>query len=120
MTPEEWPIAALQAERNAPARSAGRDRLSTVRTDFFLPANERLAEQERALMTAMLQCLVADIAADLRAAVPLDLLAANEDGPDLVDMLLRAGLLDSAELIALLLRRADEERIASAARARAG
>ena len=67
MLPEEWPIAAPAADQNAPARLAGRDRLSTVRTDFFLHPEERLTEQERALMTAMLHCLVGDIAEELRA-----------------------------------------------------
>ena len=62
MMPEEWPIAASADERDAPARVAGRGRLSTVRADFFLDPAERLTEQERALMTAMLHCLVGDIA----------------------------------------------------------
>ena len=62
MMPEEWPIAASAADQNAPARRAGRDRLSTVRADFFLDPAERLSEQERALMTAMLHCLIGDIA----------------------------------------------------------
>ena len=60
MMPEEWPIAAQAADENAPARSAGRDRLATVRADFFLDSRARLSEQERALMTAMLHCLVSD------------------------------------------------------------
>ena len=54
MMPEEWPIAAPAADGNAPARLAGRGRLSTVRRDFFLDPAKRLTEQERALMTAML------------------------------------------------------------------
>ena len=62
MMPEEWPIAAPVLDRNAPARGAGRGRLSTVRADFFLNPDERLTEQERALMTAMLHCLVGDLA----------------------------------------------------------
>ena len=58
MMPEEWPIAASAADENAPAPMAGRGRLWTVRRDFFLDPKKRLTEQERALMTAMLHCLV--------------------------------------------------------------
>ncbi|MCL6730622.1 DUF2336 domain-containing protein [Sphingomonas hankyongi] len=121
MLPEEWPIAAPAADQNAPARLAGRDRLSTVRTDFFLHPEERLTEQERALMTAMLHCLVGDIADELRAALPSGLSAANDDGNlRLVEVLVSRRLLDRPALVSLLLRRADEERIATAAAARSG
>lgn len=120
MTPEEWPIAAASAERNAPARAAGRGRLSTVRLDFFLDPVERLTEQERALMTAMLHCLVGDIAAEIRAAVPRGWFGANDDNGAIVESLTRAGLLNEPELMALVLRRADEERIGTACRARSG
>lgn len=118
--PREWPIAADKAEGRVPARAAGRRRLSTVRADFFLDGSERLTEQERALMTAMLHCLVDDVASDLQGALPAGLAAANDDDALAVGSLTRSGLLDDAELMALLLRRADEERIATAARARSG
>jgi hypothetical protein len=105
----------------APARSGGRDRLSTVRADFFLSPAERLTEQERALMTAMLHCLIGDIADELRAALPSGVAAANDDGNlALVDALAAAGLLDRGVLVRMLLRRADEERITTAAKARSG
>lgn len=120
MMPEEWPIAAPGGEAAAPARAAGRGRLPTVRADFFLNPAERLTEQERALMTAMLHCLIADVAGELRAALPVGWLGANDDEAALVDKLTGAGLLDNRELIALLLQRAEEERIGSAARARSG
>src|SRR6476646_1191455 len=100
MMPEEWPIAASPAEGNAPARAAGRGRLSTVRLDFFLNPAERLTEQERALMTAMLHCLVGDVAAELRAGLPSGWASANDDEALLVDTLSRARLLDDPELIA--------------------
>jgi hypothetical protein len=121
MMPQEWPITANAAERNAPARDAGRHRLRTVRVDFFLDPAERLTEQERALMTAMLHCLISDIAAEIRARLPAGWTGANDDDDvAIVEALMRAGLLDNPELMALLLRRADEERVGSAARARSG
>src|SRR4051812_886953 len=121
MMPEEWPIAAPAADGNGPARAARRGRLATVRRDFFLHPRERLTEQERALMTAMLHCLVSDVADAVRAALPSGRIAANDEGDTfLVEALTASGLLDEAGLMALLLRRADEERIATAARARSG
>jgi len=119
--PEEWPIAAFAADQNAPARRAGRDRLSTVRVDFFLDPAERLTEQERALMTAMLHCLVGDIADEIRAVLPNVAMAANDESNlAIVTALLSAGLLNRRALVQRLLRRADEERIATGAKARIG
>ncbi|MGN6059579.1 MAG: DUF2336 domain-containing protein [Sphingomicrobium sp.] len=120
MMPEEWPIAASAADQSAPVRADG-DRLSTVRVDFFLNAAERLTEQERALMTAMLHCLVSDIADELRAALPNMVTPANDEGNlALIELLSSTGLLNRAGLFRLLLRRADEERIATGAKSRAG
>jgi hypothetical protein len=122
MAPEEWPIAAPPAEEGAnPARPAGRSRLSTVRKDFFLNPAERLTEQERALMTGMLADLLGSIADEIRAALPAGLVPANDgDHQLLVGRLGAAWLLDYRDLIALLLRRADEERIGGAIHARLG
>src|SRR5947209_4404872 len=121
MMPEEWPIAAVAADGDAPARAAGGGRLATVRADFFLDPAGRLTEQERALMTAMLHCLVGDIADEMRAALPVGWAAANdEDNARLTQALTRSRLLDDSALMALLLRRADEDRIATAVRARSG
>ncbi len=121
MLPDEWPGAADAADQNAPARSAGGDRLATVRADFFLHPGERLSEQERALMTAMLHSLVGDIADEVRAASPGSMGAANDErNLALLEILSSARLLDRPALVRLLLRRADEERIASAANARSG
>ena len=115
--PEEWPIAAPAADENAPARPAGRDRLATVRADFFLDPAKRLTEQERALMTAMLHCLVGDVADALRAALPSGWAGRQRRRQSRADRGAdaRRGLLDEPGLMALLLRRADEERIATAA-----
>ena len=63
MVPDEWPIASPSEDDGGyPARSAGRRRLPTVRKDFFLDPRDRLTEQERALMTAMLAELLGTIA----------------------------------------------------------
>lgn len=98
-------------------RRPGRGRLATVRADFFLDPAERLSERERALMTGMLHCLVGDIAERLKDDLP-----GHAGGTDaqLVAELNRSGLLDDPDLIGLLLLRAEEERIAAAATARAG
>ncbi len=122
MMAEEWPIGAAPADSvHAPARGAARDRLSTVRVDFFLSPAERLTEQERALMTAMLHCLIGDIADELRAALPSGAVAANDEGNmAVVETLSVARLLNRETLVRMLLRRADEERISTAAKARSG
>src|SRR5204863_4206307 len=97
------------------------DRLPTVRADFFLDPGARLTEQERALMTAMLHCLVGDVADEVRAVLPSSWAAANDQSNiALIDALTAARLLDEPQLMALLLRRAEEERIATTARARSG
>lgn len=121
MVPEERPFAAFAAGDHASARRARRGRLATVRTDFFLDPAARLTEQERALMTAMLHCLVSEVADDLRSALPDRRIPADEDSNHLlIERLNRAGMLNDPNLVALLLKRADEERIVAAASARAG
>jgi hypothetical protein len=122
MMPEEWPITAGDADQPpAHSRSRGRDRLRTVRADFFLDPGERLTEQERALMTAMLHCLVGDVIDEIRAALPASAAPANDaSNLPLIQRLSDACLLDRAWLVRLLLRRADEERISTAAKARIG
>lgn len=70
-------------------------------------------------MTSMLAELLGTIAEEIRALLPAGFGAANdEDSQQLLRELSDAGLLDHNDLIALLLRRADEERIANAIRAR--
>ena len=116
MTPVEWPIAADAADlRVEPARRAGRDRLPVVRLDLFLDDAARLTEQERALMSAMLTALVEQIADEIRLRLPpSELAAAERDRDKVVPALWRQGLLDRPLLLELLLRRADEQLIASA------
>ena len=117
MVPVEWPIAAPADDGGPlPARAAGGGRLPVVRLDFFLDPNARLTEQERALMTAMLSDLVTMVADEFTSRLA-DAEPANDDGEQLLDRLWAAGLLDIFELIALLLRRAEEERIAAGIRA---
>jgi hypothetical protein len=119
MVPEEWPIAAEPADHAVDsARARGPSRLATVRRDFFLDPSERLTEQERALMTAMLHDLVAALATVIRAEVggkPPALEPAS-----IAATLGTAGLLDRPLLIRLMLRRADEQRILSAFAGHAG
>ena len=117
MVPVEWPIAAPVADGGAvPLRTAGGSRLPTVRLDFFLDSRARLTEQERALMMAMLADLIAMVSDEFTSMLA-DAEPANDDGDRLLDRLWNARLLDIPELIALLLRRAEEERIAAGLRA---
>lgn len=120
MAPEEWPIAAPPVGNGAqPAHCAGARRLSTVVADFFLDPDQRLSEQERALMTSMLAALLGNIAEEIRAALPPGCAEANDsDGHQLLRKLASANLLKDDRLVLTLLRRADEERIGSALRAR--
>ena len=119
MVPEEWPIAADPADLMVdPAQARGPSRLATVRRDFFLDPSERLTEQERALMTAMLHDLVASLATSIRSAA-----GGNTPEPDVAGIattLGRAGLLDRPLFLRLMLRRADEHRILTAFAGHAG
>ena len=114
MMSEEWPIAAPAADRPvAPPRFSGPDRLATVRRDFFLDPSARLSEQERALMSAMLDDLVTTLADEIIAALPSGLDAIGGERHEmLLARLTQSGLLDRPRLVELLLRLADERRIA--------
>lgn len=114
MAPVEWPIAAPSEEGGpVPARAAGPGRLDCVRVDFFLDPASRLSEQERSLMTAMLSDLVAMLA-DEFALLLAAAEAANDQGESLFERLWSSGQLDIPELMRLLLRRAEEERLSAA------
>lgn len=112
MMPEEWPITADAADRLVdPARARGPSRLATIRRDFFLDPGDRLTEQERALMTAMLHDLVETLANEI--AVAAGFRKVDRDPGEIAAMLADAGLIDRAGLVSLMLRRADEFRIAA-------
>jgi hypothetical protein len=118
MTPVEWPIAAPSPDGGPDlARVAGSSRLAVARADFFLDPRARLTEQERSLMTAMLTDLVEGISDEFSSGLSgaaND--AANDWDQQVFETLWSSGLLDIPDLIALLLRRAQEERIAAAIR----
>ena len=120
MKPQEWPITASTVEGMPTSPATARGRISTVRVDYFLNPAERLTEQERALMSAMLHCLISDITIEVRSALPSGWLPDSDEEGVIAAKLTSAGLLDEQGLIGLLLRRANEERIASAARSRSG
>ncbi len=92
MVPYEWPIADETADPLVDfALARSQSRLATVRRDFSLRSDERLNEQERALLTAMMHDLIGTLAVAVRAAtnVVVDL-----PRPDRIAATLgRAGLL---------------------------
>ena len=119
MKAEKRSGAAVAAAGDRLVRRTGRGRLPTVRADFFLDPAERLTEQERRC-DGDAPFLVAEIASELRSAFPDRRVASEGADHALVERLNLAGLLDDPGLIAILLRRADEERVASAAAVRSG
>ena len=113
MIPVEWPIAAEAADRPVdPARPRGPSRLATVQRDFFLDPTDRLTEQERALMSAMLADFVATLSDEIRTAAGTPLTPA--DLGRTTAALMASSLLNRPGLVSLMLRRADEHRIAAA------
>lgn len=120
MVPVEWPLAATAADPPVePARARGSQRLASVRRDFFLDPTHRLSEQERALMTGMLHDLVESVTVELLAVVP-GAKGNDAEAGERVAQLRQSGLLDREDLVSLLLRRADEHRIAIMFAGRAG
>ena len=120
MVPVEWPIDAPAPDGGyARARLAPRDRLPCVRADLFLDPRARLSDQERSLLMALMADLVAAVSDEFLVALG-ESSAANDEGEGLLDRLWRSGLLDIPDLIRLLLRRADEERVAAAIQSASG
>ena len=105
MMPVEWPIAAGAADHPVdPARPAGRDRLSAVRADFFLDDRDRLTEQERALMGAMLAALLDQLVDEIAVGLPPVLAEQVELArPGLLRRLWDSGALDRPGLVSLFL-----------------
>lgn len=106
------------------AADGARQRLSTTLVDLFLPGDTRLSDQQRIAMKRILGALVRVVEDEFRQRL-IDTLG---DGgrPELVaalsiarieiaaPILERARLLHDPELVAVLLRRADEHRLATA------
>lgn len=112
--PMDWPNAAYAADHpvDTSRGSAGRSRLSNVCADFFLDDVDRLTDEERALMGAMLRSLVEDVADELLTRLPGLLAAQGEVARDRVyPDLRRAGLINRSSIVALLLRHADEQQL---------
>lgn len=82
--------------------------------DFFLDEGSRLTDEERSLIAAMLRGLVGEIVDELIAGLPALLAAQAEKGRDTLYRRLRnAALMERQGLLALLLRRADEQQLAT-------
>ncbi len=118
MMPVEWPIAAPAANRTTtPALPRERGRLDSIRADFFLDDAHRLSEQERALMGAMLAGLIDSLADELLALVQPLLTARIEPvRQQIAARLWSEGGLASDGLVALLVRRSDEQRLMAGGR----
>lgn len=110
-------LLAMAADRTRSARAE----LSAVAVDLFLPAEHRLTDQQRALMGDLLAKLVAAVELDIRASLVDELrrtapeLAARIGGdaaPLCYPILEAAGLLRDAELLAGVMYRAEEHRLA--------
>lgn len=83
-----------------------------VRCDLMLDSELRLTEHERSLLIAILRQLIGDIANEVNAKLPKQV-TADDNWDALTARLLRSGLLDDQDLLALLLRRAEEERVSA-------
>ncbi|HWL47816.1 MAG TPA: hypothetical protein VNQ31_08890, partial [Sphingomonadaceae bacterium] len=107
---------ALLAEAAA-AIPAARARLDAMMTDLFLPDAGRLSDFHRATMTRLLARLIERIERAIRGHLaaagppPLDGMPGVDDAPVAAPRLARAGVLRDDELTALLLRRAEEQRL---------
>lgn len=110
----------------ARAADGARARLATALVDLFLPGDTRLTDQQRIIMARILGGLVMAVEDEFRRR----LIDAMGDGatPELaaalatarveiaVPILERSNVLRSSELVAVLLRRADEHRLATGLR----
>lgn len=114
MMPIDWPNAAAAADHPvANSRvSAGQSRLFAACSDFFMDDTDRLTDEERALMGGMLRGLVEELVDELLTRLPGLLAARGETERDRVyGRLRRSGLINRPSVVALLLRRADEQQL---------
>jgi hypothetical protein len=109
MMPKEWRLAATAADRLVDSvQSRGRGRICAVRQDFLLDPEDRLSEQERALMANMFHNLLSTLANEIALAAGIREYEA--DPVELAAKIRRAGVADFPKLITLMLRRAHEFR----------
>lgn len=118
-------LLALAAERSR----ASRNELLNAIVDLFLPAEDRLTDQQRALMTDVLGKLIGSIEIEVRQYLVEALLRSRVDLPDLEAMLAndrievarpileRSRVIRDTDLIAVVMQRAEEHRMAIALRA---
>jgi len=112
----------LRAAAGAPAGAQAR--IAAARAGLFVPDTQQLSDYQRAGMRLLLDRLVGAIEDELRRALLADPrlpesaahILASERILIAAPLLLRAGLLEDGELIAVLLARSDEQRIFAAAR----
>jgi len=116
-------LLALAADRSRRARDA----LSVVGVDLFLPHHHRLTDQQRAIMVALVDKLIAGVELDIRQHLVETLLRDGGRQPDLVALLSDEGVrtaeslregdgcLRDPALLALVLRRAEEHLLTFAA-----
>lgn len=102
------------------AQAAGRDRIRLALIDLFLPDGKRLRDSERTVAANLLQRLIAAAEDDLRDRIgqhietrdPVLATALTAGATSIAaPMMEHAGLLRDAELVALVLRRAEEHRL---------
>jgi len=102
------------------AQAAGRDRIRLALIDLFLPEGKRLRDIERTVAANLLQRLIATVEDDLRDRIgermetrdPVLATALIAGAtPIAAPMMEQAGLLRDPELVALVLRRAEEHRL---------
>jgi uncharacterized protein (DUF2336 family) len=124
-SPNSGPVTADRLLSDAARAADGaRERLATALVELFLPADSRLTDQQRITMARLLAGLVSAVEDDLRRRLIELLDAEAPDGLKAALAIARieiagpilenAQVLRDADLVAVLLRRADEHRLASA------
>ena len=117
-------LLALAANRSRAARSE----LSASVVDLFLPAEDRLTDQQRALMSDVLGKLIGGVEVEMRQHLIDALLRSRMEMPDLEAMLAnsrlevarpileRSSVIRDLDLIAIVIQRAEEHRMTLALR----